>query len=258
MKAAQKVTVGAAVVVVIIAAAAVYLWSSLDSLVEAAIEQYGSQVTRTPVEVDGVKLALTSGQGTISGIRVGNPAGFSREHIFTLGNVSVAIDPKTVTEDVVIIDKVLIQAPQIFYEINSQGQSNVDVLKKNVQQTSTGGAKADGDKAAKETRVIIRKLIIEQGEIDARIAALGDKDLSTNLPRIELTDIGKGSGGATPAEVGEKLANTLIQRIGPAVANLGVGKYLGKTAEQAKALLEGGAADAVKDKVEGLKGLFGN
>lgn len=257
MKTAQKIFIGIGAVVLVIVAAGIYLWSSLDSLVEGAIEKYGSQVTQTRVEVGGVKLALTSGAGTISDVRVGNPAGFTRDYIFTLGNIAVAVDPKTVTEDVVVIDKVVIQSPQVFYEINDQGQSNVDALKKNVQQASSG-AKAEGGESGKETRVIIRKLIIEKGEIDARIAALGDKDLSTNLPRIELTDIGKKSGGATPAEVGEKLANTLIARIGPAVANLGVDKYLGKTAEQARALLEGGATDAVKDKVEGLKGLFGN
>jgi hypothetical protein len=257
MKTTKVLGIGVAALVVIVIAAAVYLWSSLDSLVEAAIEKYGSQVTQTRVEVAGVKLALTSGEGTIEGTQIGNPAGFSRKHIFTLANVSVAIDPKTVTEEVVVINKVLIQAPQVFYEINDKGQSNVDVLKKNVQQATAGTGKA-ADSDTKEVKLIIRKLIIDKGEIDARIAALGDKDLSANLPRIELTDIGKQSGGATPAEVAEKVANVLIEKVGPAVAGLGVDQYLGKTADEAKAQLKERAEKAVGGQVgDKLKGLFG-
>lgn len=256
MKISRVIGAGAATLVVIVIAAGVYLWSSLDSLVEAAIEKYGSQITQTRVEVGGVKLALTSGEGTIRGIEVGSPTGFSRKQIFTLDRVSVAVDPKTVTEDVVVIDKVLIQAPQIFYEINDKGQSNVDILKKNVQQATAGKAKSESTDS-KQVKLIIRKLIIDKGEIDARIAALDNKDLSANLPRIELTDIGKNSGGATPAEVAEKVANVLIEKIGPAVAGLGVQQYLGKSAEDAKAQLKEKADKAIGDQVgDKLKGLF--
>lgn len=257
MKTAKVVGIGVAAVVFVAIAGGIYLWSSLDSLVEAAIEKYGSQATQTRVDVAGVKLALTSGEGSIRGIQIDSPAGFSRKQLFTLGNVTVAIDPKTVTDDVVVIDKIIIEAPQVFYEINDKGESNVDVLKKNLQKaTGSKDKAAAGD--GKEVKLIIRKLIIEKGEIDARIAALGDKDLSANLPRIELTDIGKKSGGATAAEVAKKVANVLVSKVGPAVAELGVQQYLGKSADEARARLEEGATKAVEDKVgDKLKGLFG-
>ncbi|MGD2117537.1 MAG: AsmA family protein [Chromatiales bacterium] len=264
MKTGKVVGIGVAAVAVIVIAAVVYVWSSLDGLVEAAIEKYGSQALQTQVDVDGVKLALTSGEGSIQGVKIANPAGFSRPNIFTLDNISVAIDPKTVTKDVIVIDKILIQAPQIFYEINDKGQANVNMLKDNVQQAAGGGSgKAAGkDSGSKQVKLIIRKLIVEKGEIDARIAALKNEDLSTNLPRIELNDIGESSGGATPAQVAEKLAKVLIEKIKTSVADLGVQKYLGKTAEEAKAQLKAKAEEAlggdVGDKVgDKLKGLFG-
>lgn len=259
MKTSKVLGIGATAVVVAIVAGGIYLWSSLDSLVEAAIEKYGSQVTQTRVAVAGVKLALTSGEGTIQGIQVDSPAGFSRKQLFTLGKISIAVDPKTVTKDVVVIDKIVIQSPQIFYEINDKGVSNVDVLKKNVQQATAGSGKAkEKTSGSKPVKLIIRKLIIDKGEVDARIAALDNKDLSANLPRIELTDIGKKSGGATPAEVAEIVANALIKKIGPAVAELGAQQYLGKTADEAKAQLKEKAGKAIEDKVgDKLKGLFG-
>ena len=107
-------------------------------------------------------------------------------------------------------------------------------------------------------KLLVRKCISHKGEIEARVDARGDKDLSANLPRIELTDIGKKSGGATPAEVAKKVANVLISKVGPAVANLGVQQYLGKSADEARAKLKEGATKAVEDKVgDKLKGLFG-
>ncbi len=265
MKKTKMLGIGVAGLVLIIIVAAVYLWSSLDSLVEAAIEKYGSQATQTNVAVGGVKLALTSGEGSIQGVEIGNPAGFSRKNIFTLGEISVAIDPKTVTSDVVVIDKILIKAPQVFYEINDKGKSNVDALKSNLQQASSGkpdkAAESDSSDSSgsKEIKLIIRKLIIDKGEIDARIAALDDKDLSTNLPRIELTDLGKKSGGATPAVIAEEIVSVLIKKTGSAVAELGVQKYLGATADEAKAKLKEQAGEAIGDQVgDKLKGLFGN
>lgn len=257
MKTTKVLGLGVVALLVIVLAAGIYLWSSLDALVEAAIEKYGSQVTQTRVEVAGVKLALASGTGSITGIQVDSPAGFSRKQLFTLGNVTIAVDPKTVTNDVVVIDKILIQAPQVFYEINDKGLSNVDVLKKNVQQAAAGSSKASSGET-KQVKLIIRKLVIDKGEIDARISALGGKDLSANLPRIELTDIGKQSGGATPAEVAEKIANVLIAKVGPAVASLGVDQYLGKSADEARAQLKARTEKAIGGQVgDKLKGLFG-
>ncbi len=252
--------------VIIVIAAVVFLFSSLDGLVEAGIEKAGTQVTQTRVEVGGVKLTLSSGEGTISNLEVDSPAGFSRKQIFTLGEVTVAIDPKTITEKVVVIDKVFIKAPQIFYEINDKGDSNLDVLKKNVEKATARLSSSDkASSGGEEVKLIIRKLVIEGAEVDARIAALGGKDLSANLPRIELNNIGKASGGASAGEIAEKVTKILISKTTTAIAEMGVQRYLGKTAEEAKTKLQeklqekakGAITDKLGEQLGGkLKGLF--
>jgi len=249
-------------VVVVIIAAGVLLFSSLDGLIEEGIEKAGTQVTQTRVEVGGVKLAITSGAGTISNLKVDSPAGFTRKQIFTLGEVTVAVDPKTVTEKVVVINEVMIKAPQIFYEINDKGDSNLDVLKQNVQKATAGlGSSEKSSNSSEEIKLIIRKLVIEGAEVDARVAALGGKDLSANLPRIELNDIGKSTGGASASEVAEKVTKVLISKTTKAVAEMGVQQYLGKGVDEAKAQLEEKAKGAVTEKLGDelggkLKGLF--
>jgi len=262
MKIAKTLSILVAAGVVIVVAAVIFLYSNLDSLVETAIEEAGTEVTQTRVEVGGVKLELTSGEGTISGLEVDSPSGFSRKQIFTLGQVTVGIDPKTVTEPVIVIDKVLVKAPQIFYEINDSGDSNLDALKKNIQKL-TGGKKESASGDAK--KLIIRKLVIEGAEIDARVAALGGKDLSANIPTITLNNIGQDSGGASAAEVAEKVSKVLIEKATTAVAEMGVQQYVGKSVEEAKAQLEQKAKGALQENLgdklddqlgDKLKGLF--
>ena len=260
----KKLSIIIAVLLAIVIGAGVFLFSSLDGLVKTGIEKAGTQVTQTKVSVGGVKLTLSSGQGTISNLEVDSPAGFSRKQIFTLGEVTVAVDPKTVTDKVVVIDKVLIKAPQIFYEINDKGDANVDVLKKNVEQATAGlqsSGKSSDSSGGEEVKLIIRKFVIEGAEVDARIAALGGKDISANLPRIEFNDLGKDSGGATAGEIAEKVVNVLISKTTKAIADKGLQQYLGKSADEAKAELEKKAKDALSDKLgdqlgDKLKGLF--
>ena len=259
MKALKMV---ALVAVLAVVAVGIFLYSSLDSLVEAGIEKAGTEVTQTRVDVGGVKLALTSGQGTISSLKVASPQGFTRKQIFTLDSVTVAVDPKTVTEKVVVVDKVLIKAPQIFYEINDKGTSNLDVLKSNVEKATAGLDGSDkSTSSGDETKLIIRKLVIDGAEVDARIAALGGKDISANLPRIELNDIGKSSGGATAGEIAKKVADVLIAKTTKAVADMGVQQYLGKGVDEVKAQIKDKAKGAITDKLgdqvgDTLKGLF--
>ena len=66
-----------AVVVVAVIAGGFFLYRSLDALLVAAIEHYGSEALGTSVQVDTVSLELQSGKGTVRGLRVANPEGFS-------------------------------------------------------------------------------------------------------------------------------------------------------------------------------------
>lgn len=247
MKLNAKVSITAGVIVVVLIAAVVILWSSLDAIVEAAIEKNGSRVTQTKVGVAGVKLSLTKGAGSISGITVGNPTGFTQPNAFSLGNISTRIDTGTVTKDTVVINEIVVKGPEIFYEINKAGASNFNMLKKNIAAASGGKASGDG----KEVKLIIERLIIEGGKVSAKVAAL-DKTMDTRLPRIELKDIGKQKGGATGAEVAEKVLNAIVSHTSTAVSALGVDKYVGKAKEEVQRQLEA-VGDKGKDVGEELK-----
>lgn len=253
------------VLVLVIAIAVFFLLSSLDSLVADAIKKYGSQVTQTTVDVSSVKIDIQGGAGSINQLTIANPKGFSAPHIFTLGNISTGIDVASVNKDPVIIKEILIKKPEVFYEINDAGASNLKALQKNIEQSTAKSAGAEKEKSdSSAPKLVIRKLVIEGGKIDARVAAL-DKPLAANLPRIQLTNIGEKSGGATAAEVAEQVVNAMIAKVGPEIAKLGVEKYLGKNLDEAKAMATKKVEEKVSESLGGklkdgagsLKGLFG-
>lgn len=257
MKVARNLGIGLALLAAILVAAVIFLLSSIDSIVAGAIEKYGSQVTQTPVRVSSVSIDLKSGSGAINALHVGNPDGFKSPDIVTLGGISTRIDTGTVTQDPVIIDEINISEPRVYYEINKAGASNIKALEQNIAASSSGG-KSGGESTEGSTgpRLIIRRLVIDGGQIDASVAALGDKPLAAKLPRIQLTDIGQKSGGATGTEVATQVIQAIIAQVGPAVAELGLEKYVGKSLEEAKVLVDGKAKESIGEAAEkGKEGL---
>lgn len=256
MKAGRIILVGLAVVVVVVVALFAYVWSSLDSIVQTAIEKYGSQATQTEVSVSSVSLALTKGEGSISGLTVANPSGFTAPHIFSLGGVSVRVDPAQISEQRVVISEIVVSAPKVAYEINDQGTSNVDVMKRNLGGTSggsQGGGQSDGqggDDAAPGPKLIIDRLLLEQAQMEARVAALKGEPLSATLPPIELKGIGREEGGVTAEQVAEIVVAALIERVGPAVAKLGIDQYVGKKLGEVSAKVEEKLGKEAAGKVE--------
>lgn len=236
MKTKQGVFISLILIMVIIIFALFYVLSSLDSLVAAAIEKYGSAVTQTKVTVSSVKITLKSGEGTVRGLDIGNPPEFSSGSAFSLDNITMKIDTHAITKNPVVIDEILIRAPHAVYEINKSGVSNIDVLKKNVrryQKKRKSSAESSTDRRTdeKEVSLVIRRLVIENGHIDVKIFALGEKEMSTKIPRIQLTNIGREKG-VSPGEVAEQVMTALVKTVGPAVAKLNIEQYLGKGFEE--------------------------
>lgn len=271
MKAGRIILIGVAAVILVVVALFAYVWSSLDSIVQAAIEKYGTQATQTEVSVSSVSLALAQGEGSISGLTVANPPGFTAPHIFSLGGVSVRVDPAQISERQVVISEIVVSAPKVAYEIDNQGTSNVDVMKRNLGGSSGGSAgsgqsgEQGGGDAGSGPKLIIDRLLLEQAQMEARVAALKGEPLSATLPPIELKGIGRKEGGVTAEQVAEIVVAALIERVGPAVAKLGLDQYVDKKIGEVSAKVEEKlgkeAAGQVEEKLgkeagDALKGLL--
>lgn len=247
--------IGALLIIVVIAGALYFTLSNLDSLVKKAIEAAGTHVTQTNVAVNNVKIGLTDGTGAINGLTVNNPAGFSGGKIFSLGGIAVKIDPKTVTQDPIIIPEVIISSPKVLYEINQKGKSNLDALKANIQQSipKGGGGSDSGGSGSKAPGIIIRKLVVEGGQADIKLNALMDKEMSAKLPRIQLNNIGEKKGGATPAEIGQQVLNAMTKNLSSVVSGLGIEKLVNEELKKKLGDVKGAAEKAVGENIDKLK-----
>jgi len=255
-----------AVIVAVIIAVAIYIYSSLDDIVETAIERFGSEATKTEVAVDGVSISPTDGKGSLSGLSVGNPAGFSSSNAFELGAISLAVDTGSVTSDVVVVNEIVVAAPVVNYEFGDSG-SNLDAIKANVDAyaKSFGGGGGSSAESGGETKLIIENLVIHDGEANVSGGLLGDKSVGTAIPSIHLKDIGKKKGGASPAEVAERIIDSLTASVTGAVGKLDIKGLAGGVVEGASGAVEGASGavegatgtvgDATKGATEGAEGV---
>jgi hypothetical protein len=248
--------------IVVIAIVLFFVVSSLDSIIKAAVERYGSEVTQVEVRLDKAKVSITSGEGSLRGLTVGNPAGFKTDRAFSLGEISVALDVGTVTQNPIVIKEIVIAAPEVTYELRSGG-SNIDVIQRNVNAyAGTGKGKAKAKAAPKGDdqegrKLIIQNLYVRKGKVNVSAAMLKGGKLSAALPDIHLKDIGKQKGGADPSEVVEKLVRAISQNAGKAVGTLDLDKLVGSATEAVadmKGQIEGAKRSATSAKETAEKG----
>jgi len=252
----RKLLIAGGIVVTLIVGGAVYLFSSLDNIVKKIIEDVGSQVAGVKVSVGGVKIVLREGTASITGLSVANPPGFSSDPAFKLGEISVALDIGSLNKNPVVVKDVLIGAPAVSYELASGG-SNLDAIQKNVKAFAAkqGGGKAEPAKepaktgeASEEKKLVINRLVIADGQVKLAAGGIPGAATTANLPKIEMKDIGKDSGGASAAQVAQKVMDALVN--GAVKSASGLGNLVGNMGDKAKALIPGDAGNA-------LKGLLG-
>ncbi len=253
--------IGGGVLIVVVAVGAYWFASNVDSLIKAAIETYGSEITKTDVTLDKVEISPTSGAGSLSGLKMTNPAGFKSDSAFKLGIVSIALDTGSLSGKTIIVKEIVIGSPDVTYEIGANG-SNIDAIQKNVESYtgSSGGSSSSGGNGD-DVKLIIENLYIRGGKVNVSATALGGKSLGAPLPTIHLKDIGKKSGGATPGEVADQIIKAVSNGATQAVGTLNLDKILGGATGVAKDAMEQGkgALEKGKDAVGGtMKKLLGN
>ncbi len=221
----------ALVIVAIIAILAILMVTNLDRIVKAAIERFGSDATGTVVRVGSVKIELSKGKGTVSGLTVANPPGFKSPDLFSLGSISITIEPRTAASAVIVIDEVRLTSPQVSYEWNDKGQANVDIVRKNLNSAGSTKPAEEKDTGGREKKLRIKKLVIEDGTVAVRIAGVVDKSRTATLNRIELHDIG-GQSGTTPDQAAKQVITAILSEASRQAAQAGAEKMLEKGLKQ--------------------------
>jgi uncharacterized protein involved in outer membrane biogenesis len=172
-----------------------------------------------------------------------------------IGSIYVDVDEGSLIKNPIVIKKIEVVGPEITYERRGN-TDNFEALLANVRKNVGQGesARKAPEKEEPGKQLVIDDLVIKQGKVNLAVevpgGVLGEKQISTDLPEIQLKDIGKNKGGSSPAEVAKEILAVLHAKItapdviGPLDDQL---KKLGISAK--------GAVESVTQ--EGLKGATG-
>lgn len=176
---------------------------SLDGLVKRGVETVGPKFTKVDVKLDKVALSIFSGSGQISGLVLGNPEGFKTPHAISVGSTRLAVQPRSLLSDKIVVQLVQVEAPEITLETGLKG-TNLKKILDNLNET-TGGGEIDTNAVAKPKsngpgkKFEVDDFLITGAKLNFSVTGLGSQ--SVTLPEIHLTNLGKGPDGITSAEL---------------------------------------------------------
>ena len=255
---------------IVIAAVVVFFGlSNLGPIIKTAVNTYGPKITLTQVSLGDAGVSLFSGEAKLKDFLLGNPKGFSSAQAMKIGSIYVNLDEKSLTSDTIVIDKIQVLAPEITYETSGKSD-NFKALLSNVQKTTGGGKKAASKEAKSDSggggkKLLIRSVVIKDGQINLSAKALAGQKITTELPLIEMKDVGGKKEGVTPAQAFNEILAALYKQIqspdvtaalNDGLKNLGVsltGANIKLGDEKTQKQVEG-----IKDAVKGVKGLLGD
>ncbi|WP_438951452.1 DUF748 domain-containing protein [Porticoccus sp.] len=244
MKTLLKIVAGLVVVLVLLLVIGIF---NLDRGIKAAVETVGPRLTQSDVTLADVDLSLKTGEGSLRGLVVANPAGFSDANAFSLGEIFLSVEPGSVTTDTIVINSLRIVAPEITYE-SGKGGTNLSQLQKNISEAAgedTPASAADDSSEGAAKKLIIRDLKITGAKMSYVNPLLNAKPIELTLPDIQLTGIGEKSNGASAAEVVRQVMVAINKNAANAAANSGALKEAGDQIKK-----------QVEDKLGGFKGLL--
>ncbi len=248
---AVKIILSVFVALLVVVAIVVFIGlKNLNSLVEMAIESVGPQVTKTDVQVDRVNIELTEGQGSIYGLTVANPEGFSGEHIFVLDQVSLQIQPSSLTEKVVVIREILVDGARLNGEHQGVAQINLREMLDNIQSVEPEPPK--DTTASPEVRFMVEKLSVTDATINLSSSEFGERQLA--LKDIHLSDLGDREQGLTPAELARAILTPILNQARSRVEQ----EVKDRVGEELKQQLKDKLSEGDQEKVDKLKSLLGN
>jgi len=221
----KKLLIGGGVVLLVLAG---FIWqvaANLDSIVAGVIEDVGSDVLKTKVSVAGVSISLKEGKATIKGLTIANPDGYSSANLFTMEGIEVDLDLRSLSSDVLVIESVLIQNPQIVFEGDETGGSNMQALLDNIESTPGGDGKDSGSDAF---RMIIDRFEFSGGQIKATTPLLPGETTELKLPAIKMSDIGRSQGGVTAEVVATEVTSELVSVVIEAALKAELSKAIDK------------------------------
>lgn len=209
---------------VILVAGGLFLFMQMDDIAKRAIEKYGSAIVGTQVTVGKVNISPGTGEGTVTQIQIDNPTGFTTPYAFKMDSTKVTVDAKTVTSDVVIIDEIVMDNPDIVYEVAPKG-NNFGVLRMNANKYMSSGDAGSTDSFVDSKQIIIKDFYLRNGKVKVIAPSLQNKSFTVSIPTIHLSNLGKDQGKGNMPKIMESVVTIITNTVVSAVGNVTIENF---------------------------------
>ncbi len=154
-------------------------------MIRAGILLVAPRLLNVPVSVRHVAFSPLQGHAAITGLTIGNPEGFSSNHLLQVQHLQIELVTRSLFTDTLRIRKILLEAPRIHYEWIGT-RSNIGVLVETLE--SDPEDPQDSPKTTKTT--IIDELRISAPVIQLSARRTGRTPLKLAPGDIVLTNLG--------------------------------------------------------------------
>jgi hypothetical protein len=181
----------------------------IDGVVAATIERYGSALTGTDVEVDGIDLALAAGRAELAGLTVDNPSGYETNYAVRIGSATLELDVGSLAGDVPVIEEIVLDGTLINAEQRDAASNLTDI-----QRHAT---RSSGESQGEPGRIIVERFRVENARVLLTSQYFSEPE-ELAIDDVVVEGIG-GAGGATYSEAAEAMLMPVLAAARSAAAD---------------------------------------
>ena len=191
-----------------------YLKFNLNKHINNYINDFSLNYLQTSSSVEDVNISF-SGKILISDFKILNPEGFSSNDIFYSKKFLLHVNPKSLFEDVILIEEIKIENPELLLEINKNLNINFNTIKKNIENKINDLKRNSGSKLEKskkiEKKIIIKKISVTNIKLKIANPRVKKKG-SANYPDLIIQNIGVEQNGVFLNQIADLILNKIIEK----------------------------------------------
>lgn len=186
--------------IIVLLGAFIILNFTIDGIVKSNIEESGTALFQTQVDVGNVNISLFDGSGEIYDVSVANPEDFSDEPAIEMQEIRIKVDLMSLLSDTILVEDVNITNASLFFEQEGFG-INLRQLNQNMN------IEAEEDEPA----MIIDHLLVDGATVRVSSTIERERTAEATLESFELNGIGR-QGNSTVKQSMQQIMDPLIER----------------------------------------------
>lgn len=247
-KKSRAVIAGVLIAAVVIGAIALVM--NVGSLAKISVEKVASHTLGAPVSIDDLAISLQEKQIRVTGVKVGNPAGYKQPYAAVVEDIVIAAED--IGQDLLVFNEIKVTGTMLNLEV-AEGGTNFTTLRENARAHAGAAQQQDGAK------LIIRSLIVEKAVLNPGIILTGTAPQPITLPDIRIRGIGEETNGVTAPQAIAEVVNYVVRVA--VTASLQEGFLRGMSPESLRLVQEQlgippGFVDQIRDFGDRVKDIF--